>query len=74
VLAELEPLHGRNKFKQLGIHTYGAQFLNGLGTEMAHFKNLTILSEQVPLTLAQRTQWPDPLDELIDLLLEDFQA
>jgi len=72
--AELEPQHGRNKFKLLGIHTYGTQFLEGLGTEMAYIKNLTILSKQVPLTLAQRTQWPNPLDELIDLLLEDFQA
>jgi len=62
----LEPVEGHHVVGAIGIHTYASQFLEGLGTEMAYFENVSKLLAAAPIHAITRPIWPFALDELLD--------
>jgi hypothetical protein len=67
-------LQGAQKFDALKNQTYRVQFLDGLGTRPAHFRNALLLAGQVPIAVLERPRGAFLLEELIELVTADLQA
>ena len=70
----MQPVEGHGNIGRIGIHTYGSQFVEGLGSEASYFENLALLVAALPV---KAITWPARhfmLDELIDLIEEDCGA
>jgi hypothetical protein len=68
----ISPLKGMAKFNALKNHTYRRKFIDGLGNEAIHFKTAGDIGQKVPVLLVQRPRKPFLLNQLADLLEEDF--
>jgi hypothetical protein len=71
---ELLPVEGQGKIAKLGIHTYGSQFVEGLGSEASCFENLAMLAAALPIAAVTRPDGRFTLEELIDRIEEDVGA
>lgn len=63
---ERKPVEGHQAVGAIGIHTYGSQFLEGLGAERAYFDNVSDLLAASPIEAIDRPAWPFALEELLD--------
>lgn len=72
--ARIEPVQGQATAGVVGIHTYGSQFVEGLGSEMSYFENLAMLVAADPIQAITRPTRHFALDEMMDLVEEDFGA
>jgi hypothetical protein len=68
---EMQPVEGQGRIGTIGIHTYGSQFVEGLGSEAPYFENLAMLVAALPIKAITRPSRHFMLDELIDLIEED---
>ena len=68
---EMQPVEGPGKIGRIGIHTYGSQFVEGLGSEVGYFENLAMLVAALPIKAITRPSRHFMLDELIDLIEGD---
>jgi hypothetical protein len=68
----LEPLKGVEKLTAIMNHTYRLFFLKGLGVKASHFKQCVAVAKQTPLTRVTRPAEAFLLDELAQLLEENF--
>ncbi len=68
---EMKPVAGEGRIATIGIHTYGSQFVEGLGSEAHYFENLAMLVAALPIQVITRPSRHFMLDELIDLIEED---
>ena len=68
---ELHAVEGQGKIGRIGIHTYGSQFVEGLGSEVFYFENLAMLVAALPINAITRPSRHFMLAELIDLIEED---
>lgn len=71
---DMGPLTGMGKLEALNDHTYRANFLDGMGNKAAHFKSCAAVSKNIALTWVTRPRRPFLLDELVQLLEQDFSA
>jgi hypothetical protein len=69
---ELSEITGMKKFNVLKRHTYRFRFVEGLEQEVSHFKAAGILGGAVPICGVRRPQNLFLLDELADILENDF--
>ena len=70
----LEPLAKPRQFQTILFNTYRARFLGGLAIRDAHFKLATKLANQTTISRVNRPSQPVMLDELVELVEEDFQS
>jgi hypothetical protein len=68
----LEPLKGVEKLTAIINNTYRLFFIEGLGVKASHFKQCVAVAKQTPLTRVTRPAQAFLLDELAQLLEEDF--
>jgi hypothetical protein len=71
---DLEPLKGVEKLTAIINNTYRLGFLKGLGVKASHFKQCVAVAKQAPLTRVTRPAKEFLLNELAQLLEEDFLA
>jgi hypothetical protein len=69
---EVSEITGMKKFSVLKNQTYRFRFLEGLEREVSHFKSAGVLGSQVPICGVRRPQSLFLLDELADILENDF--
>ena len=69
---EISAITGMEKFNVLKNHTYRVKFIEGLEKEVSHFKTVGIIGNQVPISRVERPRKPFLLNELADLLENDF--
>jgi len=62
---ELTPLEGQEKVTAVATHTYGSQFVEGLGTETSYFDNLARLVAAGPVRAVRRPAGRFVLQEVI---------
>jgi hypothetical protein len=55
-------------------HTYRDRFVKALGVGKAHFKQATRVGQQIKISRVIRPSAPFKLDELRELLEEDFKS
>jgi len=70
----LTPLEGQAKLTALATHTYGPQFVEGLGTEASYFENLARLVAAGPV---RAIHWPDGrfmLQEVIERIEAEHRS
>lgn len=72
-ILELELLEGSEKFRILLYNTYRAFFLDGLEMRPEHFKLATTIANEISVYRLTRPQIPFLLDEMVDLLEDDFK-
>jgi hypothetical protein len=68
----LQPVTGIEKFKTLKKQTYRKKFTDPLGKNENHFRVISAIGQQTPIFFAKRPQKPFLLNELADLLEQDF--
>ena len=68
----LEPLKGGEKLTAIINNTYRLGFIEGLGVKVSHFKQCVAVARHTPLTRVTRPAEAFLLDELAQLLEEDF--
>jgi hypothetical protein len=69
---DLEPLNGVERLTAIINNTYRLGFLKGLGVKASHFKQCVAVAKQTPLTRVTRPAKEFLLNELAQLLEEDF--
>ena len=67
-------LHGPQVFAALKNQTYRVQFLEGLGTRTAHFRNMLSLAQQVSISSVIRPRGAFLLEALLQAISADLQA
>jgi hypothetical protein len=70
---EVTEITGMKKFNLLKNQTYRFRFVAGLEREVSHFKSAGVLGNQVPIYGVRRPQSLFLLDELADILENDFK-
>jgi hypothetical protein len=68
----LEPLKGVEKLAAIINNTYRLGFIEGLGIKVSHFKQCVAVAKHTPLTRVTRPAETFLLNELAQLLEEDF--
>lgn len=68
----MSPVKGMAKFNRIKQLIYRHKFTRGMDTEVFHFNTATQICNSVPITLVHRPKQPYLLEELADLLEEDF--
>ncbi len=71
---ELEPIELSKRFNLLLFNTYRQRFLDGLQMRAEHFKLATSAGKAARMKRVIRPSAPFMLDELVDLLEQDFKA
>lgn len=71
---EMEPRDGMGKFAVLTRNTYRERFLKGLDMKPNHFQLASTAAKQIRVCRVTRPNWPFMLDELVEMLGQDFQA
>ncbi len=71
---ECSAVTGMEKFNVLKNHTYRFRFIEGLETEVPHFKTAAVIGNHVPMSRVRRPRKPFLLDELADCLEQDFRG
>lgn len=69
---EINELTGMEKFNVLKNHTYRFRFVEGLANQVSHFKTVGAVGRQIPLARVQRPRRLFLLEELADMLKNDF--
>lgn len=69
---EITPITGMEKLEALNDHTYRSNFLEGLGSKKAHFKNCATVAKQINMSRVSRPAKPFLLNELMQFLEKDF--
>jgi hypothetical protein len=69
---EIQAVTGMAKFNVLKRHTYRFRFIEGLDSQVSHFKTSGIVGNKTPLARVRRPRGLFMLDELIDRLEHDF--
>ena len=70
---ELKPVAQMMKFRVLRNHTYRDRFVKALRVGKTHFKQATRIAQQIKISRVTRPSAPFQMDELIELLEEDFR-
>lgn len=69
---KLQPVTGSEKFTILKNQTYRKRFTDPLGKSANHFRVISAIGQQIPISFAKRPMKPFLLNELADLLEQDF--
>lgn len=69
---EMSELTGMEKFNVLKNHTYRFRFVEGLANQVSHFKTAGVVGRQIPIARVQRPRSLFLLEELADILENDF--
>ncbi len=71
---EFEHLEQMKKFQILSNNTYRQHFLSGLGMRATHFRHVSAVANHVRVGRVTRPDYPLRLDELVELLIDDFAS
>jgi hypothetical protein len=71
---KITPVKGMEKFNKLKRLTYRYKFAKGLETEVFHFNTASHVCNTIPFDLVERPISPFLLEELADLLENDFDG
>ena len=70
---QLEAVENLWRFAVLRNNTYRVQFLDGLELRPHHFKIVSAAASQIPVTRVVRPSAPNRLNELADMIEQDFR-
>jgi hypothetical protein len=71
---EMQVREGMARFTVLTRNTYRERFLAGLDMKPTHFQLASTTAKQIRVCQVTRPSWPFMLDELVEMLEQDFRA
>lgn len=70
----ISSLNGFEKIKTLTDNTYRGQFLFGMKMASSHFRHISVVAEQAKVAILKRPDHSYQLEELVNLVQDDFLA